>query len=85
MDIIIVAESDGDIFMRVSTNELRDCELMKGIVGRTSTIEIECGYECEKCGWNAAIAEVRKKRIESRDWSWDSERHVCYLSLRDGR
>lgn len=71
--------------MRVSTYELRDCELMKGIAGRTATIEIECGHECEKCGWNTSIAEERKGRIESRDWSWDAIRHVCYLSLKDGR
>ena len=71
--------------MRVSTSELRDCELMSGIAGRTATIEIECGMSCESCGWNKAIAEERKIRIESHDWSWDADRHVCYLSLKDGR
>lgn len=71
--------------MRIKKGALRDCMIYGVVDGQDGTVSIECGFVCERCGFDKNVMEVRKERIRNHEWSWDSERKVAYLALKEGR
>lgn len=69
--------------MYVPKKELRDCMMIGDLSMQEGVVKIECGFYCAKCGHNRKVAEQRKRRIESGDFSFDTERGLYYLLLHD--
>lgn len=67
--------------MRIARKYLRDC--LQNNDSTTGSVDLQCGFTCERCGFYKPVAKQRQKRIQNNDFSV-REDGIKYLKIKKG-